>query len=124
MNCRRCTYLGAYCIGRFHQGFDEIQCQCFLFIHFCYLCTAGFFFPVHTVINGGSDLPAASVSVSLSVQFLHYPVVSFLFHLRIPVEVEMRRVPVSSPRLSSALLYSHVYVPVDIAYAERDACTT
>ena len=32
-------------IGRFHQGFDEIQCQCFLFIHFCYLCTAGFLFP-------------------------------------------------------------------------------
>ena len=60
--------------------------------------------------------------ISLSIQFLHYLVIPFLFHLRAPVEVEIRRVPLSRFRFPSALLYRHVYVPVDITYAERYAC--
>ena len=79
-------------------------------------------FLVHTVINAGSDLPAASLLFSLSIQFLHYLVIFFLFHFRVPVEVEICRVPVSRSWQSSALPYRHVYVPIDIAYTERNAC--
>ena len=48
-------------VGRFHKGLHEIQCQCFLFIHFVLPVYGRILFPVHTVINDGSDLAAASV---------------------------------------------------------------
>ncbi|EXY33622.1 hypothetical protein M080_4073 [Bacteroides fragilis str. 3397 T10] len=59
---------------------------------------------------------------SLSIQFLHDLVIPFLFHLRVPVEVEMRRVPVSRFRFPTALLYRPVYLPVDITYTKEYAC--
>src|SRR5699024_3610094 len=58
----------------------------------------------------------------LTIQFLHDLVIYFLFHFRIPVEVEISRVSVSCPWHSSALLYCPVYLPVDITYAKRYAC--
>ena len=104
-------------VGWFHEGFHEIQRKRSLFFHFSLPVYGRVLFPVHTVINDRSDLPAASVLL-LPIQFFHYLVIPFLYHLRLTVEVKICGVPVTGTWLSAALSYCRVNIPVNITNAE------